>query len=203
MVLNLRSFLESNLQPWFVLGWAPSSCSLWLWSWSLIRWLPSGWFSPSSPLKRVSSASCTSGASTWTWFQWSGTCLLKQFPYHLFNASKVALKSVRCTYDESNWKPEHSLKMNYDYQLLFNHNLNLYQHFTSLIMCIGFSVDFSAHISYHFLASKEGSPDDRIRSSLKAFGTPIIQVRWFCETECNLNRGCHWQGSKWRASNNS
>jgi hypothetical protein len=73
-------------------------------------------------------------------------------------------------------------------------------------MCIGFSVDFSAHISYHFLAAKNASPEERIRSSLKAFGTPIIQVTInnffvnfvlcafassdFCVFFTKLNNGC-------------
>jgi hypothetical protein len=37
-----------------------------------------------------------------------------------------------------------------------------------------FSVDFSAHISYHYLDS-EGGPDDRVKSSLYGLGLPIIQ----------------------------
>lgn len=44
----------------------------------------------------------------------------------------------------------------------------------NLIMCIGFSVDFAAHISYHYLDS-EGAPDDRVRNSLYGLGLPILQ----------------------------
>jgi hypothetical protein len=39
---------------------------------------------------------------------------------------------------------------------------------------IRFSVDFSAHISYHYLDS-EGGPDERVKSSLYGLGLPIIQ----------------------------
>ncbi len=39
----------------------------------------------------------------------------------------------------------------------------------NLIMCIGFSVDFSAHISYHFAKTKS------ISQSLYAVGVPIIE----------------------------
>ena len=37
-----------------------------------------------------------------------------------------------------------------------------------------FSVDFTAHISYHYLDS-EGAPDDRVRNSLYGLGLPILQ----------------------------
>jgi hypothetical protein len=33
----------------------------------------------------------------------------------------------------------------------------------NLIMCIGFSVDFSAHISYHYLTEEGQRPSERIR----------------------------------------
>ncbi len=45
----------------------------------------------------------------------------------------------------------------------------------NLIMCIGFSVDFSAHISYHYLTEADKTPDERIRGSLYALGVPILQ----------------------------
>ena len=45
----------------------------------------------------------------------------------------------------------------------------------NLIMCIGFSVDFSAHISYHYLTEEGHRPSERIRASLYALGLPIIQ----------------------------
>jgi len=44
----------------------------------------------------------------------------------------------------------------------------------NLIMCIGFSVDFSAHISYHYLAT-EGPPDEKVKNSLYGLGLPIVQ----------------------------
>ncbi|XP_069953395.1 patched domain-containing protein 3-like isoform X2 [Cherax quadricarinatus] len=45
----------------------------------------------------------------------------------------------------------------------------------NLIMCIGFSVDFSAHISYAYLAAKVDTPDERVQECLYALGVPIIQ----------------------------
>lgn len=45
----------------------------------------------------------------------------------------------------------------------------------NLIMCIGFSVDFSAHISYAYLAAKVDSPEERVRECLYALGLPILQ----------------------------
>ena len=50
----------------------------------------------------------------------------------------------------------------------------------NLIMCIGFSVDFSAHICYHYMTAEEegggiSHSSSRIRGSLYALGLPIIQ----------------------------
>lgn len=45
----------------------------------------------------------------------------------------------------------------------------------NLIMCIGFSVDFTAHICYAYMSSKAESPDERVRECLYALGLPILQ----------------------------
>ncbi|XP_060104319.1 patched domain-containing protein 3-like [Heteronotia binoei] len=45
----------------------------------------------------------------------------------------------------------------------------------NLIMCIGFSVDCSAHISYAFVSSKKGSLNDKAVDSLYRLGYPMIQ----------------------------
>eukprot|EP00093_Oithona_nana_P004609 04609.XXX_235761_239797_1 [CDS] Oithona nana genome sequencing. len=45
----------------------------------------------------------------------------------------------------------------------------------NLIMCIGFSVDFSAHISYHFMSRKNMPVKERVRDSMYALGYPILQ----------------------------
>ncbi|RXG67585.1 Patched domain-containing protein 3 [Armadillidium vulgare] len=45
----------------------------------------------------------------------------------------------------------------------------------NLIMCIGFSVDFSAHISYSYLTAKGESPDQRVKDCLYSLGLPVIQ----------------------------
>ncbi|XP_023224626.1 patched domain-containing protein 3-like [Centruroides sculpturatus] len=45
----------------------------------------------------------------------------------------------------------------------------------NLIMCIGFSVDFSTHISYSYITSTEKTGNERMRSALYAAGMPIFQ----------------------------
>lgn len=45
----------------------------------------------------------------------------------------------------------------------------------SLIMCVGFSVDFISHVSYAYVACKDTKSIDKIRYSLFAAGMPIVQ----------------------------
>jgi len=45
----------------------------------------------------------------------------------------------------------------------------------NLIMCIGFSVDFSAHISYAYIAAKVDTPEERVKECLYSLGLPIVQ----------------------------
>ncbi|MCL4130434.1 UNVERIFIED_CONTAM: hypothetical protein GTU68_030669 [Idotea baltica] len=45
----------------------------------------------------------------------------------------------------------------------------------NLIMCIGFSVDFSAHISYAYLTARVRTADDRVRECLYTLGLPVLQ----------------------------
>ncbi|XP_022235299.1 patched domain-containing protein 3-like, partial [Limulus polyphemus] len=45
----------------------------------------------------------------------------------------------------------------------------------NLIMCIGFSVDYSAHISYAYISSDKNNPNERMRSALHSLGMPILQ----------------------------
>lgn len=45
----------------------------------------------------------------------------------------------------------------------------------NLIMCIGFSVDFTAHICYTYMSSKANTPDERVKEALYSLGLPILQ----------------------------
>ncbi|KAJ8679532.1 hypothetical protein QAD02_015319 [Eretmocerus hayati] len=45
----------------------------------------------------------------------------------------------------------------------------------NLIMCIGFSVDFTAHICYAYMNSKKTKPEERVRECLYTLGLPIVQ----------------------------
>ncbi|XP_070168172.1 patched domain-containing protein 3 [Polyergus mexicanus] len=45
----------------------------------------------------------------------------------------------------------------------------------NLIMCLGFSVDFTAHICYAYMSSKQLRAEDRVKDSLYSLGLPIVQ----------------------------
>uniref|UniRef100_A0A8B9EQJ9 Patched domain-containing protein 3 n=1 Tax=Anser cygnoides TaxID=8845 RepID=A0A8B9EQJ9_ANSCY len=45
----------------------------------------------------------------------------------------------------------------------------------NLVICIGFSVDFSAHISYAFVTSKESSANKKMIGALHQLGYPVLQ----------------------------
>ncbi|KAH9421434.1 Hedgehog receptor [Dermatophagoides pteronyssinus] len=60
------------------------------------------------------------------------------------------------------------------YMTLWNVNLDSIS-MINLIMCIGFSVDFSAHISYAYISCNERTPSERVKSALYSLGLPIFQ----------------------------
>ncbi|XP_061324173.1 patched domain-containing protein 3 [Pezoporus flaviventris] len=45
----------------------------------------------------------------------------------------------------------------------------------NLVICIGFSVDFSAHVSYAFVVSRESSANNRAIDALSLLGYPVLQ----------------------------
>ena len=45
----------------------------------------------------------------------------------------------------------------------------------NLVMCFGFSVDFAAHISYHYMTCPDLTPRERMRDCLGNLGAPILQ----------------------------
>ncbi|XP_078656966.1 patched domain-containing protein 3-like [Branchiostoma floridae x Branchiostoma belcheri] len=46
---------------------------------------------------------------------------------------------------------------------------------TSIIICIGFSVDFSAHITYAYVSSQAIAPVEKLAEAFRAVGMPILQ----------------------------
>ncbi|VDM72100.1 unnamed protein product [Strongylus vulgaris] len=45
----------------------------------------------------------------------------------------------------------------------------------TIIMSVGFSVDYSAHIAYGYVVSKEQQPCERVRDALGDLGWPVVQ----------------------------
>lgn len=43
-----------------------------------------------------------------------------------------------------------------------------------MVICIGFAVDFTAHMSYAYITA-DGSPEERIRKAMFVLGVPILQ----------------------------
>lgn len=60
------------------------------------------------------------------------------------------------------------------YMALWDVNLDSIS-MVNLIMCIGYSVDFTAHICYAYMTSKSNSSKVRVRESLYSLGWPIFQ----------------------------
>jgi len=60
------------------------------------------------------------------------------------------------------------------YMALWNVNLDCIS-MINLIMCIGYSVDFTAHICYAYMSSKKERVEDRVRECLYSLGLPIFQ----------------------------
>ncbi|KAK5973399.1 Hedgehog receptor, partial [Trichostrongylus colubriformis] len=46
----------------------------------------------------------------------------------------------------------------------------------ALLMAVGFSVDFTSHIAYHYYKSKQSDPSLRLEETLTCIGWPLVQV---------------------------
>ncbi|KAJ1372533.1 hypothetical protein KIN20_034710, partial [Parelaphostrongylus tenuis] len=60
------------------------------------------------------------------------------------------------------------------YMTLWDVNLDAISMIT-IIMSVGFSVDYSAHITYGYVISKETDPRERVRDALGGLGWPVVQ----------------------------
>nr|DBA25145.1 TPA: hypothetical protein GDO54_012710 [Pyxicephalus adspersus] len=60
------------------------------------------------------------------------------------------------------------------FMALWNVNLDSIS-MINLVICIGFSVDFSAHISYAFVSNKKSTANERVIDALHSLGYPILQ----------------------------
>lgn len=60
------------------------------------------------------------------------------------------------------------------YMALWDVNLDSIS-MVNLIMCIGFSVDFTAHICYAYMSSKEAESSGKTKESLFSLGLPVLQ----------------------------
>lgn len=60
------------------------------------------------------------------------------------------------------------------YMTLWGVNLDAISMIT-IIMSVGFSVDYSAHITYGYVISKESDPRNRVRDALGDLGWPVVQ----------------------------
>ncbi|XP_018422992.1 PREDICTED: patched domain-containing protein 3-like [Nanorana parkeri] len=60
------------------------------------------------------------------------------------------------------------------FMALWNVNLDSIS-MINLVICIGFSVDFSAHISYAFVSSEKSTANERVKDALHSLGYPVVQ----------------------------
>jgi hypothetical protein len=56
------------------------------------------------------------------------------------------------------------------------------------IMCIGFAVEYSTHVSHAYVTSKARTEDGKIREALGNIGTPILQGIPVCPPRCFVPR---------------
>ncbi|XP_078674227.1 patched domain-containing protein 3-like [Branchiostoma floridae x Branchiostoma belcheri] len=60
------------------------------------------------------------------------------------------------------------------YMTLWGVNLDLIS-VIAIVMCVGFSVDFFAHITYAYVTSKAATPEEKLTDAVRAVGMPMLQ----------------------------